>query len=127
MRGNTHIVKLCIRLMFYLELPDGSNDPEYLAERLEEEIFKEFKNTEMKYKNRVRSRVANLKDTKNPDLRLNFLTGSIGVSRMAKMTAEVFKLLILYKRKSSFIYFSIVFIELVHVFLGNGKHRNEES
>ncbi|OXA63334.1 transcription elongation factor S-II [Folsomia candida] len=70
------------------ELPDGSNDPEYLAERLEEEIFKEFKNTEIKYKNRVRSRVANLKDFKNPDLRLNFLTGSISISRMAKMTAE---------------------------------------
>jgi len=72
-----------------LELPEGSNDPEYLAERLEEEIWKEFKNTEMKYKNRIRSRVANLRDTKNPNLRLNFLTGSISAARMAKMTAEV--------------------------------------
>jgi transcription elongation factor S-II len=71
------------------ELLEGSNDPEYLAERLEEEIFKEFKNTEMKYKNRVRSRVANLRDTKNPNLRLNFLTGSISIARMAKMSAEV--------------------------------------
>jgi len=75
-----------------VELPDGSNDPEDLAERLEEEIHNEFKNTDMKYKNRVRSRVANLKDSKNPDLRLNFLVGSISVARMAKMTAEVCKL-----------------------------------
>lgn len=69
-------------------LPDGTNDPEFLAEQLEEHIFNEFKNTEMKYKNRVRSRVANLKDTKNPNLRLNFLVGEIGPSRLAKMSAE---------------------------------------
>jgi len=68
--------------------PDGSNDPEMLAERLEEEIFKEFKNTDFKYKNRIRSRVANLKDTKNPNLRINFLQGSISSARLGKMTAE---------------------------------------
>jgi len=60
-----------------------------LSERLEEEIFKEFKNTDFKYKNRIRSRVANLKDTKNPNLRINFLQGSISAARLAKMTAEV--------------------------------------
>ncbi|ODM93973.1 Transcription elongation factor S-II [Orchesella cincta] len=69
-------------------LPDGTNDCDFLAEQLEEHIFKEFNNTEMKYKNRIRSRVANLKDTKNPNLRLNFLVGEISPLRMAKMTAE---------------------------------------
>lgn len=83
---------MCV-FFWTLELPDGSNDPEYLSERLEEEIHNEFKNTDMKYKNRVRSRVANLKDTKNPNLRLNFLMGSISVVKMAKMTAEVWKIL----------------------------------
>jgi len=79
---------LCNSIRGEGELPDGSNDPENLAQRLEEDIFNEFKNTEMKYKNRVRSRIANLKDSKNPDLRLNFLTGSISSARMAKMSAE---------------------------------------
>ncbi|CAG7724825.1 unnamed protein product [Allacma fusca] len=68
--------------------PDGSNDPQMLAERLEEEIFKEFNNTEMKYKNRIRSRFSNLKDVKNPNLRINYLQGSVSAVRLAKMTAE---------------------------------------
>jgi transcription elongation factor S-II len=42
----------------------------------------------MKYKNRVRSRVANLKDSRNP-LRLNFLCGEISPARLAVMTSEV--------------------------------------
>ena len=40
-----------------------------LAAQIEDAVFEEFKNTEMKYKNRVRSRIANLKDAKNPKLR----------------------------------------------------------
>lgn len=43
----------------------------------------------MKYKNRVRSRIANLKDTKNPNLRKNVLCGNIAPDRFAKMSAEV--------------------------------------
>lgn len=42
----------------------------------------------MRYKNRVRSRIANLKDTKNPMLRTNFRIGVITASRLAVMTAE---------------------------------------
>lgn len=70
---------------------DNSNScgsPEELAEELEECIYLEFKNTDMRYKNRVRSRVANLKDLKNPTLRTNFLNGVIAASRLAKMTPE---------------------------------------
>src|SRR5277367_1128640 len=52
-------------------------------------IFREFHNTDMKYKNRIRSRVSNLKDLKNPQLRENVLTGAISISRIACMTSEV--------------------------------------
>ncbi|TDH05871.1 hypothetical protein EPR50_G00126970 [Perca flavescens] len=42
----------------------------------------------MKYKNRVRSRISNLKDMKNPNLRRTVLCGSVTPERMARMTAE---------------------------------------
>ncbi|XP_053104680.1 transcription elongation factor A protein 1 isoform X2 [Hemicordylus capensis] len=63
-------------------------DEEELGSQIEEAIFQELKNTDMKYKNRVRSRIANLKDTKNPNLRKNVLCGNIPPDRFAKMTAE---------------------------------------
>ena len=65
-------------------------DPENLAAKIEDCIFKEFKDTNPKYKNRIRSRVSNLKDIKNPDLRLNVLRGQISVQRIGSMTSEVF-------------------------------------
>lgn len=43
----------------------------------------------MKYKNRVRSRISNLKDPKNPGLRKNVLAGTLALSRIASMSAEV--------------------------------------
>ena len=43
----------------------------------------------MRYKNRIRSRFSNLKDTKNTGLRLNVLNGAVTPERLAKMTAEV--------------------------------------
>lgn len=67
---------------------EGCASPEELSEELEEAIFQEFKNTDNKYKNRVRSRVANLKDLKNPTLRTNFIVGAITAARLATMTAE---------------------------------------
>lgn len=69
-------------------LPEGSGDPESLAERLEEAIFAEFRNTDVKYKNRVRSRMANLKDMKNTNLRVNYLTAAIAPEKLARMTPE---------------------------------------
>lgn len=66
----------------------GRQDPMELSAQIEDNIFEEFKNTDSKYKNRVRSRIANLKDTKNPDLRANVLSGMIPPDRIAKMTAE---------------------------------------
>ncbi|KAM4604926.1 transcription elongation factor A protein 1 [Polymixia lowei] len=63
-------------------------DCDELGAQIEECIFQEFKNTDMKYKNRVRSRISNLKDVKNPNLRRTVLCGSVSPERMAKMTAE---------------------------------------
>jgi len=68
--------------------PDGCASPEELAEELEDFIYQEFRNTDMRYKNRVRSRVANLKDPKNPSLRSNFVSGAILPSHLARMTPE---------------------------------------
>ncbi|RWS21739.1 transcription elongation factor S-II-like protein, partial [Leptotrombidium deliense] len=63
-------------------------DCDDLAADIENAIYSEFKDTNMKYKNRVRSRVSNLKDTKNPDLRYNVLKGNIDAKRIAVMTAD---------------------------------------
>ncbi|TWW79425.1 Transcription elongation factor A protein 3 [Takifugu flavidus] len=51
-------------------------------------IYQEIKATDMKYKNRVRSRISNLKDPKNPGLRKNVLAGTLALSRIASMSAE---------------------------------------
>lgn len=63
-------------------------EEEILAGRIEECIYQEFKCTDMKYKNRFRSRVANLGDTKNPYLRLSVLRGDLAPEKIAKMTAD---------------------------------------
>ena len=60
-----------------------------LGALIEDAIFKEHKDTNMKYKNRIRSRVANLNDKKNPDLKVNVLRGSIKPEKIAVMTADV--------------------------------------
>ena len=40
---------------------DNGGDCDILAAEIEHFVFKQFDNTEMKYKNRIRSRIANLK------------------------------------------------------------------
>jgi transcription elongation factor S-II len=59
-----------------------------LASKCEDIIFAEFKNTDVKYKNRVRSRVINLKDSKNPKLRESVRLGIISPERLAVMASE---------------------------------------
>ncbi|XP_014815248.1 PREDICTED: transcription elongation factor A protein 3 isoform X2 [Calidris pugnax] len=61
---------------------------EKMASEIEDHIFQELKSTDMKYRNRVRSRISNLKDPKNPSLRRNVLCGAIPPSLIARMTAE---------------------------------------
>lgn len=63
-------------------------DAKVLAARCEEAIFQEFKNTDVKYKNRIRSRIINLKDAKNPKLRENVRLGYITPERLATMSSE---------------------------------------
>ncbi|XP_062315763.1 transcription elongation factor A protein 2 [Osmerus eperlanus] len=63
-------------------------DCEHLAAQIEDSIYQEFKSTDVKYKSRLRSRISNLKDQKNPDLRRNVLCGNISPERIANMTAE---------------------------------------
>lgn len=71
-------------------LPEGIAEDacEDLATNLEEEIFGQFKQTNQKYKNHIRSRVFNLKDKKNQALRENLLLGILTPARLAKMTSE---------------------------------------
>ncbi|KAG6932505.1 transcription elongation factor A3, partial [Chelydra serpentina] len=59
-----------------------------MASEIEDHIFQELKSTDMKYRNRVRSRISNLKDPKNPNLRRDVLNGAISPSLIARMTAE---------------------------------------
>ncbi|XP_043573513.1 transcription elongation factor A protein 3 isoform X1 [Chiloscyllium plagiosum] len=59
-----------------------------MGAEIEDYIYQEFQKTDMKYKNRVRSRISNLKDPKNPNLRKNVLAGAIDLFHLAKMTAE---------------------------------------
>ncbi|XP_043848153.1 transcription elongation factor A protein 3 isoform X2 [Dromiciops gliroides] len=59
-----------------------------MASEIEDHIYQELKGTDMKYRNRVRSRISNLKDPRNPNLRRNVLCGAISTSLIARMTAE---------------------------------------
>lgn len=91
--GMTDAVRLKCREMLCNALKagdvmEGCPEPEEMAAELEEAIYAEFKNTDMKYKNRVRSRVANLKDPKNPTLRGNYMCGAVTAQQLAKMTPE---------------------------------------
>ncbi|NXX96210.1 TCEA2 protein, partial [Centropus bengalensis] len=73
-------------------------DCEHIAAQIEEyillllncpvRIYQDVKNTDMKYKNRVRSRISNLKDSKNPELKRNVLCGVITPEQIAVMTSE---------------------------------------
>ena len=60
-----------------------------LAAEIEQHIYLEFGDCGQKYKARVRSRVSNLGDLKNPDLCKNVVAGDITPSQIAKMTSEV--------------------------------------
>ncbi|XP_076594428.1 transcription elongation factor A protein 3 isoform X4 [Chaetodon auriga] len=70
------------------DFKDFGANCESMAAEIEDHIYQEIKATDMKYKNRVRSRISNLKDPKNPGLRRNVLAGSIELSRIASMSAE---------------------------------------
>lgn len=81
--------KLILTSLNDVEYPEGCSTAEELGEELEEAIHADIKNTDMRYKNRIRSRVQNLKDTKNPELRMNYICGAIPAQKLAIMTSEV--------------------------------------
>ncbi|VDK37734.1 unnamed protein product [Taenia asiatica] len=68
--------------------PPGAFDADYLATQIENAIFTIFGVTDPKYKHRVRTRVMNLRDTNNPDLRINVFMGHVRPERLANMTSE---------------------------------------
>ncbi|NWW10584.1 TCEA3 protein, partial [Oreocharis arfaki] len=59
---------------------------EKMASEIEDHIL--WGARDIKYRNRVRSRISNLKDPKNPGLRRNVLCGAIEPGLIARMTAE---------------------------------------
>ena len=70
---------------------EGAGDnwwPEHLAKILEECIHTIFTTTDKKYMSAIRSKIFNLRDVHNPQLRLNFLHGDISPQSLAKMTSE---------------------------------------
>ncbi|NP_001081812.1 transcription elongation factor A2 S homeolog [Xenopus laevis] len=83
----------CREMLIAVLQTDGDHvaigaDCELLAAQIEEVVFRELQNTDMKYKNRIRSRISNLKDSKNPDLRKNVLCGIITPEQIAIMSCE---------------------------------------
>ncbi|XP_012583629.1 PREDICTED: transcription elongation factor A protein 2 [Condylura cristata] len=66
----------------------GGADPAASGTLSATRIFRDVGATDMKYKNRVRSRIANLRDAKNPALRRNVLRGVITPQEIAVMTSE---------------------------------------
>jgi len=73
-------------------LPEGCTlDPEALANTVEEEIYDKYNqenNPGPKYKQQVRSRVFNLKDKLNPNLRTNLLLGVFTPKNFSRFTSE---------------------------------------
>ncbi|XP_061633377.1 transcription elongation factor A protein 3 isoform X2 [Phyllopteryx taeniolatus] len=82
------IEMLTVALRTDNDYKDFGTNCDSMAAEIEDHIYQETKATDMKYKNRVRSRISNLKDPKNPGLRRNVLAGSIDLNRIATMSAE---------------------------------------
>jgi len=66
---------------------EGAGDPQHLAKMLEECIYQEFRSTDKKYASTIRSKIFNLRDAQNPQLRLDFLCGRISPQDLAKKTS----------------------------------------
>ena len=71
------------------DLSINSDDIRKTANRIEDELFKFFnKETSVKYKNKFRSLIFNLKDVKNQGLFRKVVTGKISPERLVQMSAE---------------------------------------
>lgn len=90
LRGDVSIRQKC-REMLENSLKgdkDCDTDVTELAANIEDAIFQEFKDSGTKYRNRVKSRVMNLRDKKNPILKSAILNGEILPMRFAIMKPE---------------------------------------
>jgi transcription elongation factor S-II len=59
-----------------------------LSAAIEDCIYTEHSDTNMKYKNRIRSRVSNIGDLKNPGLKQRLIAGDITPDQIAVMPTE---------------------------------------
>ncbi|CAF0967930.1 unnamed protein product [Rotaria sp. Silwood1] len=80
--------ELLVNALSVTGIPEGSGDVVELSARIEDAIFKDVKDTTVKYGRRIRSRIFNLRDLNNPDLRTKVLLGSITPERLAVMTTK---------------------------------------
>jgi len=98
------------------EMPEGVFKPvEEIGELVEDAIFNKCGNTGMKYKNQLRSRVFNLKDKKNPELRDNVLCGVILPEKFASMTTQEMASDDVKSQRQAFIKSGIDSAQLAHV------------
>ncbi|XP_055354038.1 transcription elongation factor S-II-like [Paramacrobiotus metropolitanus] len=80
--------ELIVKALSKEALVEGAQDPGQLAGEIETAIYQEFHGVDTRYKNRIRSRVMNLQDSRNPSLRENVLLGMISCQRFATMSSE---------------------------------------
>ena len=81
----------CVEMLYSACAGDTDHDGHLIlkkAELIELSIFQEFKETDSKYKAKVRSCVSNLKDKNNPELKERILEGILDPRDFAKMTPE---------------------------------------
>ena len=93
LRGIEDPIRLKCREMLAKALESAHNpkihsDLYETAAKCEDSIYSEFKATNSRYKNRIRSRILNLTDEKNPKLREHVLSGEISAAKLAKMSSE---------------------------------------
>ena len=67
--------ELLVNALLVSGMPEGSNDSVLLSARIEDAIFKETQDTTIKYGRCIRSRIFNLRDLKNRELRLRYFSG----------------------------------------------------
>jgi len=81
---------MLIQALMSGSLPEGidADTVESIGGELEECIAGDCYDLGMKYKNRIRSRYSNLKDTKNPTLRIKVLLKEISAEKFAVMSPE---------------------------------------
>uniref|UniRef100_A0AC35UCE1 DNA-directed RNA polymerase I subunit H n=1 Tax=Rhabditophanes sp. KR3021 TaxID=114890 RepID=A0AC35UCE1_9BILA len=82
------VVGMFIAALKIDELPEGTLDVDSLAVEIEQAHYDAYNGTDDKYKSAIRSKIFNVRDKKNPNLRNNILTGVIEPKQFAVFTSE---------------------------------------